>query len=65
MSALGQRAVRGRLQELDVASPPFGAPRQDQPVAAVAVGAEQVGVHDHDAQWPAHAGAPSRSWKAV
>ena len=43
---LGQRPVGGRLQELGGAAAPLGPPGQDQPVAPVAVRAQEVGV-DH------------------
>ena len=65
MSASGRGAVGRRLQQFDLDAPPLGPPGQDQAVAAVAVGAEQVGVDDRDAQRRRHGRAPSRSWKAV
>ena len=62
---LGQGLVGRGLQQLGVVAAPLRAPGQDQPVAAVAVGPEQVGVHHRHPQRPAHAGAPRRSWNAV
>ena len=44
-----------RLEQLDLDAPPLGPPGQHQPVAAVAVGAEEVRVDDGDA---AAAGPP-------
>ena len=64
MSAAGQRGVGRRLQQLDLEAAPLGPPGQDEPVAAVAVGAEEVGEdhgHPERSAAPAHAGAPSRS----
>ena len=60
---LRQGAVGDGLQQLDLVAPPFGPPGQHQAVAAVAVGAQQVGVDDGDAQRGV-IGAPSRSWNA-
>ena len=65
MSASGSAWSDAACSKLGVATAPLGAPGQDQPVAAVAIGPEQVGVHHRHPQRPAHAGAPSRSWNAV
>ena len=46
----GQRPVRRGLDQLDVDPPPGRPAGQDQPVAPVAVGAEQVGVDHGDGQ---------------
>ncbi len=63
---LGHRRVRNRLQQLHVTPSPRRASGKDQPVAAVAVCAEEVGEqHRHPQRSRAHAGVPSRSWKAV
>ena len=62
---LRHRRVRRRLDQFDVAAAPLGAPRQDQPVAAVPVRAQEVREDHRHAQDPAHAGAPSKSWNAV
>ena len=51
---LGEGTVGGRLQELDGEAAPFRPPGQHQPVPAVAVGAEQVGVDHRDAQRSDH-----------
>ena len=62
---LGQGLVRGGLEQHGVEAPPLRAPGQDQPVAAVAIGPEKIGVHHGHPQRSAHAGAPSSSWNAV
>ena len=62
---LGERAVGGRLQQLGVEAAPRGPPGQHQPVPAVTVGAQQVGVDDRDPQRAVMRGAPNRSWNAV
>ena len=61
----GEGTVGGGLQELDGEAAPLRPPGQHQAVPAVAVGAEQVGVDDRDAQGPGHSGAARRSWNAV
>ena len=50
VGAGGKRRVGEGVDELHRDVAPHGPPGQHLPVAAVAVGAEQVGVHDHDAQ---------------
>ena len=60
----GQCGVGGRLEELDLQAAPFGPPGHDEPIAPVAVGAQEIGVdngHAERAGPAAHAGAPSRS----
>ncbi len=47
VAAGGQRGVGERVDELHRDVSPHGAPGQHAAVPAVAVGAEQVGVHDH------------------
>ena len=60
----GQRGVGRRLEQFDLEAAPLGPPGQDEAVAPVAVGAQEVGVDHGHPQRPAtsaHAGAPSRS----